>query len=193
MLANIHFGAAMATLSGFPPSAQHRLDCNGPPPPQEFTGQARLPNSHAGGVSRFGNGFDGFTNNSLVHVAEFYHGNSQTGKGLCKLIHSILESLARHKLGGVGGADLNFCAGLRGLHEDERHIKKRHWGLVPFWAKDISIGSRMINARVETVTSKPAFRGCSQTAAVPDPRKWVLRVVRKGREQTALLFPFAFR
>jgi len=44
------------------------------------------------------------------------------------------------------------------IHEDERHVKKRHWGLVPFWAKDISIGSRMINARVETVTSKPAFR-----------------------------------
>jgi len=43
-------------------------------------------------------------------------------------------------------------------HEGERRIKKRHWGLVPFWAKDISIGSRMINARVETVTSKPAFR-----------------------------------
>lgn len=42
--------------------------------------------------------------------------------------------------------------------EGERRIKKRHWGLVPFWAKDISIGSRMINARVETVTSKPAFR-----------------------------------
>ena len=29
---------------------------------------------------------------------------------------------------------------------------------MPFWAKDISVGSRMINARVETVTSKPAFR-----------------------------------
>jgi putative SOS response-associated peptidase YedK len=42
--------------------------------------------------------------------------------------------------------------------EGVRHIKKRHWGLVPLWAKDISIGSRMINARVETVTSKPAFR-----------------------------------
>jgi putative SOS response-associated peptidase YedK len=42
--------------------------------------------------------------------------------------------------------------------EGERHIKKRYWGLVPFWAKDISIGSRMINARAETVTSKPAFR-----------------------------------
>ena len=44
------------------------------------------------------------------------------------------------------------------LQEDERHIRKRHWGLVPFWAKDISIGSRMINARAETITSKPAFR-----------------------------------
>jgi putative SOS response-associated peptidase YedK len=32
------------------------------------------------------------------------------------------------------------------------------WGLVPSWAKDISIGSRMINARAETVDSKPSFR-----------------------------------
>jgi putative SOS response-associated peptidase YedK len=32
------------------------------------------------------------------------------------------------------------------------------WGLVPHWADDLSIGSRMINARGETVASKPAFR-----------------------------------
>ncbi|HEX7119301.1 MAG TPA: SOS response-associated peptidase [Longimicrobiales bacterium] len=32
------------------------------------------------------------------------------------------------------------------------------WGLVPFWAKDAAIGSRMINARAETVATKPAFR-----------------------------------
>jgi len=44
------------------------------------------------------------------------------------------------------------------IHQNERRIKKRHWGLVPFWAKDISIGYRMINARVETLASKPAFR-----------------------------------
>jgi len=43
-------------------------------------------------------------------------------------------------------------------HEDGKNLKKRRWGLVPFWAKDTSIGSRMINARVETVTSKSAFR-----------------------------------
>src|SRR5215213_5487244 len=32
------------------------------------------------------------------------------------------------------------------------------WGLVPSWAKDTSIGARLINARSETVTEKPAFR-----------------------------------
>ena len=32
------------------------------------------------------------------------------------------------------------------------------WGLVPFWAKDLKIGARMINARSETVADKPAFR-----------------------------------
>ena len=33
------------------------------------------------------------------------------------------------------------------------------WGLIPMWAKDPSIGSRMINARAETLSEKPAFRG----------------------------------
>ena len=32
------------------------------------------------------------------------------------------------------------------------------WGLVPSWAADPSVGSRMINARVETIAEKPAFR-----------------------------------
>lgn len=32
------------------------------------------------------------------------------------------------------------------------------WGLIPSWAKDPGIGSRMINARSETVTEKPSFR-----------------------------------
>jgi putative SOS response-associated peptidase YedK len=33
-----------------------------------------------------------------------------------------------------------------------------HWGLVPFWAKDPKIGTRLINARAETIAEKPAFR-----------------------------------
>jgi putative SOS response-associated peptidase YedK len=32
------------------------------------------------------------------------------------------------------------------------------WGLVPFWAKDPAIGNKMINARMETVAEKPAFK-----------------------------------
>jgi len=39
----------------------------------------------------------------------------------------------------------------------ERSLRLARWGLVPSWAKDPSIGSRMINARAETVASKPAF------------------------------------
>ena len=46
----------------------------------------------------------------------------------------------------------------RGSAEPERQLRALTWGLVPFWAKDASIGSRMINARMETVAEKPAYR-----------------------------------
>lgn len=39
-----------------------------------------------------------------------------------------------------------------------RQLRNLKWGLVPSWAKDPKIGSRMINARAETVAEKPAFR-----------------------------------
>lgn len=38
------------------------------------------------------------------------------------------------------------------------HLTTMRWGLVPFWAKDAAIGSRMINARADTLAEKPAFR-----------------------------------
>lgn len=40
----------------------------------------------------------------------------------------------------------------------ERQLRELRWGLVPFWAKDPKIGNRMINARMETVAEKPAYR-----------------------------------
>jgi putative SOS response-associated peptidase YedK len=40
----------------------------------------------------------------------------------------------------------------------ERELVQVRWGLVPRWAKHPSIGARMINARAETVATKPAFR-----------------------------------
>jgi putative SOS response-associated peptidase YedK len=39
-----------------------------------------------------------------------------------------------------------------------RQLRVVKWGLVPAWAKDPSIGSRLINARIETVAEKPSFR-----------------------------------
>lgn len=39
-----------------------------------------------------------------------------------------------------------------------RRLGLVRWGLVPSWADDVSIGNRMINARAETVASRPAFR-----------------------------------
>lgn len=40
----------------------------------------------------------------------------------------------------------------------QRQLRVVTWGLVPSWAKDPAIGNRLINARVETVAEKPAFR-----------------------------------
>lgn len=40
-----------------------------------------------------------------------------------------------------------------------RHVRSFRWGLVPSWAKDVKIGSKMINARAETLGEKPAFKG----------------------------------
>ena len=42
--------------------------------------------------------------------------------------------------------------------EEGRELVLLRWGLVPFWAKDPSIGNRMINARAETVAEKPSYR-----------------------------------
>ncbi len=42
--------------------------------------------------------------------------------------------------------------------DDSRELALLRWGLVPFWAKEPSIGNRMINARAETVAEKPSFR-----------------------------------
>ena len=41
----------------------------------------------------------------------------------------------------------------------ERRVESFHWGLIPSWAKDRKIASKMINARSETLAEKPAFKG----------------------------------
>jgi putative SOS response-associated peptidase YedK len=45
------------------------------------------------------------------------------------------------------------------VQEGLRVVRARRWGLVPRWASDPAIGTRLINARAETVADKPSFRG----------------------------------
>jgi putative SOS response-associated peptidase YedK len=53
--------------------------------------------------------------------------------------------------------------------EGDRRLETMRWGLVPSWADDPAIGSRLINARLETVTEKSAFRAAfaSRRCLVP--------------------------
>ena len=44
------------------------------------------------------------------------------------------------------------------VREGDRRLDLLRWGLVPRWAKDLRIGSKMINARAETVATKNSFR-----------------------------------
>src|SRR5436190_15684262 len=47
---------------------------------------------------------------------------------------------------------------IRHSKEGTREVAMLRWGLVPFWAKDLKIGTKMINARAEGIETKPAFR-----------------------------------
>ncbi len=81
--------------------------------------------------------------------------------------------------------------------EDPGHFHMYRWGLVPFWAKDIKIGVKMINARIETLAEKPAFKYAFQKrrCLVPfdgyyewlrqDGHKIPYRICRKDREAFA--------
>ena len=58
----------------------------------------------------------------------------------------VVAAIERHPRGA--GADA----------EAERQLRQVRWGLVPSWAKDVKIGQKMFNARIETVTEKASFK-----------------------------------
>jgi putative SOS response-associated peptidase YedK len=71
-----------------------------------------------------------------------------------KPVYAVLSRAGRELAGGPGGDD-------RGVDDTPavaRELRVVRWGLVPSWAKDVSIGSRLINARAETLSEKPAYR-----------------------------------
>jgi putative SOS response-associated peptidase YedK len=52
----------------------------------------------------------------------------------------------------------NVPAVIQNRETASRELRPMRWGLVPFWATDPKIGNRLINARAETLATKPAFR-----------------------------------
>jgi putative SOS response-associated peptidase YedK len=71
----------------------------------------------------------------------------------------------------------------------QRELLTARWGLIPSWAKDASIGSRMINARSETVAEKPAFKKAfaRRRALVPADGyyEWYAGQPREGEKKPA--------
>lgn len=86
------------------------------------------------------------------------------------------------------------------INRAEPIIDFYHWGLVPSWASDPSVGSRMINARSETLAEKPAFRKAlsRRRCLVPASGFYEWKLSSDGKTktpyyiQTADEKPFAF-
>ncbi len=76
-----------------------------------------------------------------------------------EILEQIFESLIiRDIQPRYNIAPTQQVAAVRAYPDGTVHLEHLKWGLIPSWAKDPSIGSRMINARSETVAEKPAFR-----------------------------------
>jgi len=57
------------------------------------------------------------------------------------------------------------------------------WGLIPHWAKDKSIGNKLINARAETVHEKPSFRKSFKTQRCLIPADGFIEWKKQGKEK----------
>lgn len=85
------------------------------------------------------------------------------------------------------------------LARDRRRIlTTAHWGLVPAWAKDRSIATRLINARAETIGEKPAFRDAILRRRCLVPADGFFEWIQNSRPKQPVYFtledgrPFAF-
>ena len=64
------------------------------------------------------------------------------------------------------------------------------WGLVPAWAGDVSIGTRLLNARAETVAEKPAFRAAFHRRRCLIPADGFYEWLTMGRKKQPIHFRF---
>jgi putative SOS response-associated peptidase YedK len=107
-----------------------------------------------------------------------------------KPVYAVLERSPRGSSRGQSEGDVEEPS----RHEPAppvRQLRAVTWGLVPSWAKDPSIGSRMINARVETVAEKPAYRRAFATrrCLLPADGYYEWYGEQRGRKQPFFIRP----
>jgi putative SOS response-associated peptidase YedK len=75
--------------------------------------------------------------------------------------------------------------------DGRRTLEQLQWGLVPFWAKDASIGRRLINARFDTLAEKPAYREAwsRRRCLIPASGFYEWREVPGGRKRPYFIHP----
>jgi putative SOS response-associated peptidase YedK len=68
--------------------------------------------------------------------------------------------------------------------DGQRVARRMRWGLIPVWAKDKKIGNAMINARAESLATKPAFRSAfkSRRCLIPADGFYEWQVTRQGKQ-----------
>ncbi|WP_288590887.1 SOS response-associated peptidase [uncultured Victivallis sp.] len=76
------------------------------------------------------------------------------------------------------------------LQEKDRKpvLQELYWGLIPFWAKEKSIGMRAINARAESVAEKPMFREAYQKRRCLVPASGFYEWRKNGKEKIPYYF-----
>jgi putative SOS response-associated peptidase YedK len=75
--------------------------------------------------------------------------------------------------------------------EGGRELAMLRWGLVPYWAKDLAVGTKMINARAEGVETRPAFRAAleKRRCIVPATGFFEWKGVARQKQPFAITLP----
>ena len=84
-------------------------------------------------------------------------------KTLTKDVESIIQEMGIESWRDSGSYQLSYNISPSQsspvmIDDMGRHVKMMKWGLIPNWATDAAIGSKLINARAETLLEKPSFK-----------------------------------
>ncbi|MDD2899822.1 MAG: SOS response-associated peptidase [Desulfuromonadaceae bacterium] len=106
-------------------------------------------------------------------------------------IYGIIQKIDRERNPRYNVAPTQDIPIVRQNPDGARSLTSVHWGLIPSWAKDLSIGNRMINARAETLAEKPAFRAAfkHRRCLVPASGYYEWQQLPDGRKQPYYIHP----